>query len=144
MSDVCNSMDCSTPGFTKHHQLLELTQTHVHQVGDAIQPSHPLCPLLLLPSVFPSIRVFPNKSVLRIRWPKYWSFTFSISPSNEYLGFISFRIIWFDLFAVQILQLKKKKRYSSWIQIVTGQLPVISLIKQREDPESAKEALLKC
>ena len=103
-------MDCSTPGFTKHHQLLELTQTHVHQVGDAIQPSHPLCPLLFLPSVFPSIRVFPNKSVLRIRWPKYWSFTFSISPSNEYLGFISFRIIWFDLFAVQILQLKKKKK----------------------------------
>ena len=89
-------------GFPVHHQLPELAQTHVHQVSDGIQPSHPLSPpLLLLPSIFPSIRVFSNESVLRIRWPKYWSFSFSISPSNEYSGLISFTIDWFDLLAVQ-------------------------------------------
>ena len=70
-------------------------------VGDAIQPSHPLYPLLLPPSIFPSIRVFSHESVLHIRWPKYWSFSFSISPSNEYLGLSSFRIDWLDLLAVQ-------------------------------------------
>ena len=79
--------------FSVHHQLLELTQTHVHRIGDAIQQSHPLSSLLLLPSVFPSIRVFSNESVLRIRWPKYWNFSFRISPSNEYSGLISFRIV---------------------------------------------------
>ena len=73
-----------------HHQVLEPAQTHVHQVGDAIQPSHPLLPLLLS-SVFPSFRVFSNESVLHIRWQKYWSFSFSITPSNEYSGLISFR-----------------------------------------------------
>ena len=96
-------MDCSTPGFPVHHQLLELTQTHVHQIGDAIQPSNHLilcCPLLLPPSVLPSIRVFSNESVLHIRWPKYWSFSFSISPSKEHPGLI-FRMDWLDLLAVQ-------------------------------------------
>ena len=88
-------MNCSTPGFPVHHQLPELTQTHVHQVGDAIQPSHPLYPLLILPSIFLSIGVFSNESVLHIRWPKYWSFSFS--PSNDYLGLISFRMDWLDL-----------------------------------------------
>ena len=92
-------MDCSTPGFPVHCQLLELAQTHVHQISDAIQPSH--CPLLLLPSIFPCIRVFSSESVLHIRWPKYWSFSFSISPSNEYSGLISFRIDWLDLLSVQ-------------------------------------------
>ena len=83
-----------------HHQLPELTQTHAHRVGDAIQPSHPLSfPLLLLPSIFPSITVFSNESLLHIRWPKYWSF--SNSPSSEYSRLISFRIDWFDLFTVQ-------------------------------------------
>ena len=81
------------PGFPVHHQLLELAQTHVHLIL--------CCPLLLLPSIFPSIKVFPNESVLRIRWPKYWSFSFSISPSNECSGLISFRIGWLDLLAVQ-------------------------------------------
>ena len=76
------------------------TQTHVHRVGDAIQPSHPLSSLLL-PSIFPRIRVFANELVLRIRWPKYWSFSFSIHPSNEYSGLISFRMDWLDLLAVQ-------------------------------------------
>ena len=89
------------PGFPVHHQLLEPTQTHVHFVGDAIQPSHPLSTLLLPPSNFPSIRVFSNESVLHIRWSKYWSFSFSISPSNEYSELISFRMDWLDLLAVQ-------------------------------------------
>ena len=99
---ICDPMDCSTPGFPVHHQLLELAHIRVHRVGDAIQPSHPLLsPSLLLPSIFPSIRVFSNESALRIRWPKYWSFSFSISPSNEYSGLISFRIDWLVLLAVQ-------------------------------------------
>ena len=86
---LCNPMDCSRPGLPVHHQLLEPTQTHVHWVGDAIQPCHPL---LLSSSNFPSIRIFSNESALRIRWPNYWSFGFSISTSNEYSGLISFRI----------------------------------------------------
>ena len=98
---LCHSMDWSTPGFPVHHQLRELTQTHVHRIGDAIQPSHPLSPLFFLPSIFPSIRVFSNESVLHIRWPKYWSFSFNISPSNEYSELISFRMDWLDLLAVQ-------------------------------------------
>ena len=98
---LCDNKDHSTPGFPVHHQLLEPTQTHVHWVSDAIQPSHPLSPLLLPPSIFPSIRVFSNELVLHIRSPKYWSFSFSISPSNEYSELISFRMDWLDLFAVQ-------------------------------------------
>ena len=94
-------MDCSTPGFPVHHQLLKLAQTHVHRLGDTSQPSHPLSSLSPLPSIFPSIRVFSNESVLHIRWPKYWSFSFSISLSNEYSGLISFWIDWFDLLTVQ-------------------------------------------
>ena len=99
---LCSPKDCSMPGFPVRHQLLELIQTHVHHIGDAIQPSYPLSyTLLLLPSIFPSIRVFSNESVLHIRWPKYWSFSFSISPSNEHPGLISFRIDWLDLLAGQ-------------------------------------------
>ena len=94
-------MDCSAPSLPVHHQLPELAQTHVHQVSDAIQPSHPLSSPLLLPSVFPASGSFPVKSVLYVRWPKYWSFSFSISPSNEYSGLISFRMDWLDLLAVQ-------------------------------------------
>ena len=95
---LCNPMNCSTPGFPVHHQLLELTQTQVHQVGDAMQPSRPL----LLPlSIFPSIRVFFKESVLHSRWSKYWGFSFSISPSNEYSGLISFRMDWLAILAVQ-------------------------------------------
>ena len=98
---LCDPMYCSTPGFPIHHQLLELAQTHVHRVSDAIQ-SFVLCrPHLLLPSVFPSIRLFSSESVLHIRWPKYWSFILSFSPSSEYSGLISFRMDWFDLLAVQ-------------------------------------------
>ena len=90
------------PGFPVHHQLPKLAQTHVHRVGDAIQPSHSLLSLFLLLSIFPSIRVFSNESALRIRWPKYWSFSFNISPSNnEYSGLISFRMDQLGLLAVQ-------------------------------------------
>ena len=100
-STVCNPMDCSMPGFLVHHQLRELAQMHVHRVSDAIHLL--LCnPLLLLPSIFPNIRVFSNESVLHISWPKYWSF--SISPSNEYSELISFRIDWFDLAVQGILK----------------------------------------
>ena len=94
-------MNCSMLGFPVLHYLPEFAQTHIHWVGDAIQPSHPLSSLSPLPSIFPSIRVFSNESALLIRWPKYWSFSFSICPSNVYLSLISFRIGWFDLLAVQ-------------------------------------------
>ena len=98
---LCDPMNCSRPGFLVYHQLLELAQTHVHGVSDAIQPSHPL--LSPSPTTFniSRIRVFSNESALHIRWPKYWSFSFSISPSNEYSGLISFRMDWLDLLAVQ-------------------------------------------
>ena len=94
-------MNCSTPGLPVHHQLLELAQTHIHLL---VMPSNHLIlcrHLFLLPSIFPSIRVFSSESVLYIRWPKYWSFSFGISPSNEYSGLISFRMDWLDLLAVQ-------------------------------------------
>ena len=98
---LSDHMDCSMPGLPVHHQLPEFTQTHVHWVRDAIQPSHPLSSLSPPFSVFPSIRVFSNESALCIRWPKYWSFSFNISPSIEHPGLISFRMDWLDLFAVQ-------------------------------------------
>ena len=98
---LCDPMDCSTPGFPVHHQLPELAHTHVHRVGDAIQPSHPLSSLLLPPSIFPSISIFSNESGLHFRWPKYWSFSFTISPFNEYSGLIFFRMNCIDLLAVQ-------------------------------------------
>ena len=94
-------MNRSTPGLPIHHHLPEFTQTHVHRVSDAIQPSHLGRPLLVLPPILPSIRVFSNKSTLRMRWPKYWSFSFSISPSKEIPGPISLRMEWLDLLAVQ-------------------------------------------
>ena len=98
---MSNSFIASMPGFPVYHQFSELAQTHVHQVGDAIQLSHPLLSHLLLPSIFPSIRVFSNESALRIRWPKFWSFSFNISPFSEFSGLISFRMDWLDLLAVQ-------------------------------------------
>ena len=100
---LCSHMDCNTPGFPVHHQFLELTQTHVHRVGDAIQPSHPLSspsPAFNL-SQCQGLFQWKRPRVLRIRWPEYWSFSFSINPSNEYSGLISFRLDWFDLLAVQ-------------------------------------------
>ena len=91
-------MNCSTPSLPVHHQLQEFTQTHVHGVSDAIQPSHPL---FLLPPIPPSIRVFSNESTLRMRWPKSWSFSISIIPSRQHPWLISFRMDWLDLLAVQ-------------------------------------------
>ena len=104
-------MDCSTPGLPVHHQLpkipeftsfqslLKLMSTELVMPSNHLILCHP--PLLLLPSIFPGIRVFSNESVLRIRWPKYWSFSFSISPSNEYSGLVSSRMDWLDLLTVQ-------------------------------------------
>ena len=94
---LCDAMNRSMPGLPVYHQLLEFTQTRVHWVGDAIQSSHPL----LSPSPPAPNPVFSNESTLRMRWPKYWSFSFSISPANEHPGLISFRIDWLDLLAVQ-------------------------------------------
>ena len=98
---LCDPMDCSMPGFPVHHQHPALTQTHVHWVGDAIQPSHSLSSPSPPAFNLSQYQVFSNESVLHIRWPKYWSFSFSISPSNEHSGLISFRIGWFVLRVVQ-------------------------------------------
>ena len=95
------AIDTELPGLPVTHHLLEFAQVHVHCISDTIQPSYSLLPSSLLPSVFPSIRIFSNELSLLIRWPKYWSFSFSISPSNEYSGLISCRIDWFDPPAVQ-------------------------------------------
>ena len=98
---LCNPMDCSTPGFSVHHQLQSLLKL---MSIDSVMPSNHLilcCPLLFLPSIFLSIRIFSSKSDFCIRWSKYWSFSFSLSPSNEYSGLISFQIDWLDLLAVQ-------------------------------------------
>ena len=98
---LCDPMNCCTPGLPVHHQLSEFTQTHVHR---AVMPSSHLIlcrPLFLLPPIPPSIRVFSNASTLCMRWPKYWSFSFSIIPSKEIPGLISFRMDWLDILAVQ-------------------------------------------
>ena len=113
-------MDCSTPGLPVHHQLPEFTQSHVHWVGDAIQPSHPLSSPLHLPSIFPSIRIFSNESALHTRQPKYWNFSFTISPSNEHPGLISFRMDWLDLLAVQGTLKSLLQHHSSKASILWG------------------------
>ena len=115
---VCELVDDSTPGLSIHHQLTEFTQTRVHWVDDAIQQSPPL--LSLSPPTFnlSHIRVFPNESVLHIMWPKYWSFSFSISPSNEYSRMIFFRMDWLDLLAVQRILKSLLQHHSSKPQIL--------------------------
>ena len=118
---LCNTMNHSTSGLPVHHQIPEFTETHVHQVSDAIQPSHPLSPLLLLPPIPPSIRVFSNESILLMRWPKNWSFSFNIIPSKEIPGMISFRMHWLDLLAFQgtlksLLQHHSSKASILWHQ----------------------------
>ena len=113
---LCDPMDYSMPGFPFRYQLLELAQTHIIKL---VMPSNHLIlchSLLFLPSIFPSIRVFPNESVLRIMWLEYWSF--SISPSNEYSGLISFRIDWFDLLAVQGILKNLLQHHSSKASIL--------------------------
>ena len=117
-SILCDPMDCSMPGFPVLYHLPEFAQAYVHWVIDVIQPSHPLSSPSP-PSIFPSIRVFSSESVLHIRWPKYWSSSFTISPSNEYTGLISFRMDWLDLLAVQgtlksLLQYHSSKASVLW------------------------------
>ena len=115
---LCDPMNHSMPGLSVHHQLPEFTQTHVHRVSDAIQPSHPLSSPLLLPPIPPSIRVFSNESTLCTRWPKYWSFSFNISPFNEHPGLIFFRMDWLDLLAVQGTLKNLLQRHSSKTSIL--------------------------
>ena len=110
-------MNRSTLGLPVHHQLREFIQTHVHRVSDAIQPSHPPSSLLLLPPIPPSIRVFSNESTLRMTWPTYGSFSFSIIPSKEIPGLISLRMDWLDLLAVQGT-LKSLQHHSSKASIL--------------------------
>ena len=114
-------MNRSTPGLPVHHQLLEFTQI---MSVDSVMPSNNLilCHPLLLPSILPNIRIFSNESVLPIRWPKYWSFSFNINPSNEYSGLISFRVDWLDLLAVQgtlksLLQHHSSKASILWCSV---------------------------
>ena len=131
---LCDPMNHSTPGLPVHHQLPEFTQTHVHE---SVMPSSHLIfclPLLLLPPIPPSIRVFASESTLHMRWPKYWSFSFSISPSNEHPGLISFRMDWLDLLSVQrtlksLLQHDSSKASVFWLSaffIVQLSLPYMT------------------
>ena len=115
---LCNPMNCSTPGLPVHHQLLEFTQTHVHRFSDAIQPFHPRSSPSPLPPIPPSIRVFSNESTLCMRWPKYWSFSFSIIPSKEIPGLISFRMDWLDLLTVQGTLKSLLQHHSSKVSIL--------------------------
>ena len=135
---LCDPLDCSRSGFPVHHQLLELAQTHVHMRSNHFIFCYPL---LLLPSIFPSIRVFSNESVLCIRWPKYWSFSISISLSNEYSELISFRMDWLDLLAVQgtlrsLLQHQSSKASILWcsaffiVQLSHPYMMTIALTRQ--------------
>ena len=115
---LCDPTNHSTPGLPVHHQLLEFTQTHVHRVSDAIQPSHPLSspsPLVPNPSQH---RVFSNESTLRMRWPKYLTFSLSIIPSKEIPGLISFRMDWLDLLAVQGTRKSLLQHHSSKASIL--------------------------
>ena len=137
-------MHCSMPGLLVHHQLPELAQTHVHGVGDAIQPSHPLS------SPFPPAfnlsqhQVFSNESVLCIRWPKYWNFSFSISPSNEYSGLISFRIDWFDLLAVQDTLKSLLQHHSSKASILQCSAFIMVQLSHSYMTTLEKEFLILC
>ena len=108
---LCDPVDCNTPGFPVLHHLWEFAQTHVHWIGDSIQPSHPLLPLLFLPSIFPASESFPMS--LWIRWPKYWNLSFSISPANEYQG-------WFPLGLTGLISCGRdtKSEYDHWIWLL--------------------------
>ena len=115
---LCNPMDYSTPGLPVHHEIPEYTQL---MSTESVMPSNHLilcCPLLPPPTIFPSIRVFSIESVLRIRWPKYWNFSFSISPSNEYSGLISFKMDWMDLLAIQVTLKSLLQHHSSKASIL--------------------------
>ena len=115
---LCDPLNRSTPGLPVHHQLPEFTQTPVHRVRDAIQPSHPLSSPSPPAPIPPSIRVFSNESTLCMRWPKYWSFSFRIIPSKEIPGLISFRMDWLDLLAVQGILKSLLQHHSSKASIL--------------------------
>ena len=117
---LCDPINRSTPGLPVHHQLPEFIQTHVHRVSDVIQSSHPWFPLLLLPQIPPSIKVLSNESTLHMRWPKYWSFSFSIIPSKEIPVLTSFRMDWLDLLAVQGTPKSLLQHHSSKASILQG------------------------
>ena len=119
---LCDPMNHSTQGFPVHHQLPEFIQTHVHRVGDASSHLILCCPLLLLPPIPPSTKVFSNDSTLHMRWPKYWSCSFSIVPSKEHPGLISFRMDWLDLLAVQGTLKSLLQHHSSKHQFFSAQL----------------------
>ena len=120
MSDLCDPMNHSMPGLPVDHQLPEFTQTPVHGVGDAIQPSHPLASPFPPAPYSSSIRVFSNESTLCRRWPEYWRFSFSIIPSKEHPGLISFRMDWLDLLAVQGTLKSLLQHHSSKASILQG------------------------
>ena len=124
-------MECHTPALQVYHQLPDVTQTHVHLAGDAIQPSHPVIPFCSHLECFPASGDFSNESALLIRWPKYGSFSFSISPSNEYSGLISFRLDWLDLLAVQGTLKSLLQHHSSKASIL---LPSAFFIVQLSHP----------
>ena len=120
--NLCNPVNRSMPGLPLHHQLPEFTQTHVHRVCDAIQPSHPLSSPSPPAPINPNIRVCSNESTLRMRWPKYWSFSVSISPSNEHSGLISFRMDWLGLLAFQGTLKSLLQHHSSKASILRGSI----------------------
>ena len=119
---LCDPMDCSMPSFPILHYLPEFAQIHVHQGGHANDHLILCCPLLLPPSILPSIKVFSSESVLCIRWPRCWSFSFSISLSSEYSGPISFRMNWLDLLAIQGTLKSLLQHHSSKASILSAQL----------------------
>ena len=124
---LCNPMNRSTPGLPVQHQLPELTQTHIHQVHDAIQPFHPLSSPFHPAAISPSIRVFSNESTLRMRWPKYWSFSFSIIPSKEHPGLLFLRMDWLDLLVVQGTLKSLLQHHSSKASILRGSAFIVQL-----------------
>ena len=120
---LCDSTDCRTPGLPVHHQLPEFTQTHIHRSWWChLAISYSVNPLLLLPPIPPSIGVFSNESTLLMKWPKYWNFSFSISPSIEHPGLISFRMNWLNLLAVQGTLKSLLQHHSSKYQFFGTQL----------------------
>ena len=118
---LCDPMNCSTPGLPVHHHRPEFTQTHVHRVRDAIQPSHHRSSPFPPAPIRPSIKVFSNESFLNMWWPKYWSFSFSIIPSTEIPGLISFRMDWLDILAVQGTLKSPLQHHSSKASILRAQ-----------------------
>ena len=140
---MSNSATPWTAGFPIHHQLPEPAQTHVHRISDAIQPSHPVSPFSSCLQSSPSIRVFSNESVLHIRWPNYWSFSFNISAFNEYSGLISFRLDWFDLLTVQETLKSLLQQHSSKASVLWRPILWILLI-WREQLYVTCSALLAC